>query len=175
MFSDPIQNLKQLGLRDDMIVADLGAGTGFYSIAAAHMVPRGKVYAIEIQKDFLETINNKTKELNLKNLEAFWCDIEEKNGTHLKDNIVDVVIVSNVIFQAEDKDAFIKEAKRILKNDGRMLFVDWSPDSRMFGEKKGHFISKEDSMRLLEDNGFSVEREIDAGVHHYGFIFKINK
>ena len=35
MFTDPVKNLKQLGIRDDMIVADLGAGTGFYSIAAA--------------------------------------------------------------------------------------------------------------------------------------------
>ena len=56
MFSDPVKNLKQFGLREDMIVADLGAGTGFYSMAVAEMVPKGKVYAIEIQKDFLTTV-----------------------------------------------------------------------------------------------------------------------
>ena len=59
MFSDPIKNLNQLRIRENMIVADLGAGTGFYSIAAAQIVPNGKVYAIEIQKDFLNTIRNK--------------------------------------------------------------------------------------------------------------------
>ena len=52
MFADPIKNLKQLGLREDMIVADLGAGTGYYSIAASSLVPKGKVYAIEVIKEY---------------------------------------------------------------------------------------------------------------------------
>ena len=52
MFTDPVKNLKLFGLAEDMIVADLGAGTGFYTLAAARMTPQGKVYAIEIQKDF---------------------------------------------------------------------------------------------------------------------------
>ena len=58
MFSNPVKNLKAFGLREDNIVVDLGAGTGFYSVAAGHMVPRGKVYAIEIIKDFLENIRS---------------------------------------------------------------------------------------------------------------------
>lgn len=96
MFTDPIKNLKQFGLREDMIVADLGAGTGFYSIAVAEMVPHGKVYAIDIQKDFLTTIKNKIKEKNLCNIECFWGDIEKIEGTKIGNKIADAVIVSNV-------------------------------------------------------------------------------
>ncbi|KKP88146.1 MAG: type 11 methyltransferase [Candidatus Nomurabacteria bacterium GW2011_GWA2_35_80] len=62
MFTDPVKNLKAFDLRENMIVADLGAGSGFYAIPAARMVPMGKVYAIEIQKDFLITIKNKAAE-----------------------------------------------------------------------------------------------------------------
>ena len=54
MFSDPIKNLKMLGLKENDIVVDLGAGTGFYSVAAGTLVSRGKVYAVELQKDFLD-------------------------------------------------------------------------------------------------------------------------
>ena len=61
MFSDPLKNLKVLGLREDNIVADLGAGTGFYSILASHLVPRGKVYAVEVQRDLIEIIKGKIK------------------------------------------------------------------------------------------------------------------
>ena len=68
MFTDPVKNLKQFGLREDMVVADLGAGTGFYAISVAQMVPQGKVYAIEVQKDFLATIKNKAKEAHLNNI-----------------------------------------------------------------------------------------------------------
>ena len=65
MFSDPIKNLKAFGLRESDIVVDLGAGTGFYSIAAAKMTPRGKVYAVDVEKDYLQTIKDKGKDERL--------------------------------------------------------------------------------------------------------------
>src|SRR3989344_2163354 len=142
MFTDPIQNLKQFGLREDMVVADLGAGTGFYSIAAAHMVPKGKVYAVEVQKDFVTTIRNKAKESHVNNLEVLWGNIEKLGGTKIGDRIVDAVIASNVIFQIEDRDTFIKEVKRILKPQGMLLVVDWSDTSSAVGPGGANVIPK---------------------------------
>src|ERR1035437_7784661 len=107
MFADPIKNLRAFGLREDMIVADLGAGTGFYSVAAAEMVPRGKVYAVEVQKDFLHKIKDKISDAHLGNVETLWGDVEKIGGTKIKDGIVDAVIASNILFQVEDKDKFI--------------------------------------------------------------------
>ena len=113
MFSDPVKNLKAFDLREDMIVADLGAGSGFYAIPAAKMVPKGKVYAVEIQKDYLTTIKNKAAEAHLGNLECLLGDIEKIGGTKIKDQIIDAVILSNVLFQVEDREKLIKESKRI--------------------------------------------------------------
>ncbi len=168
MFSDPTKNLKALGLHENSIVADLGAGTGFYSIAAGHMVPRGKVYAVEIAKDFLETIRNKVKEAHLNNVEILWGDIENLGGSSIGDNIADVAIVSNVLFQVENKDRFTDEIKRILKPKGRVLLVDWSTDSLVMGSK--HAIPKNKAREMFEKKGFVFERDIDAGAHHYGMI-----
>src|SRR5579862_9666921 len=99
MFTDPVKNLKALGLKDDDIVADLGAGTGYYSIAAGHIVTRGKVYAVEIARDFLGTIQSKVKDAHLKNVEIIWGSVEKIKGTKIADGIVDAAIVSNVLFQ----------------------------------------------------------------------------
>ena len=170
MFTDPIKNLKQFGIREDMIVADLGAGTGFYSLALAHMVPHGKVYAIEIQKDFLTTIKNKIKEARLKNIECFLGNIEKIGGTKIKDEVIDATIVSNVLFQAENKEKFIEEAKRILKSNGKVLVIDWV-DSSNLGINKKSVISKEKMRDMFEKKGFIYDRDIDAGIHHYGMIF----
>jgi len=117
MFTNPVKNLKMFGLGENMIVADLGAGSGFYAIPAAGMVPNGKVYAIEIQKDFLTTIKNKATESHLDNIDYLLGDIEKIGGTKLKDNIVDAVIASNILFQVEDKNKFIEEIKGLSANN----------------------------------------------------------
>ena len=167
MFTDPVKNLKAFGLKEDNIVADLGAGTGFYSIAAGMLVPQGKVYAVEINKDFLTTIKNKVAEAHLNNVEILWGDIEKMEGTKIGNGIVDAVIASNVLFQVEDKDKFVEEIKRILKQKGRVLLIDWSESSIMGATT---IIPKNKAREMFEKKGFVLERDINAGEHHYGMI-----
>ncbi len=172
MFTDPVKNLKAFGLQENNIVADLGAGTGFYSIAAAGMLPHGKVYAVEVQKDFLTTVANKAKEAHVNNVEGLWGDIEKVGGTKLRDALVDAVIISNVLFQVGKKDNLLEEAKRILKKGGRILLIDWSAGVSVMGPNTREFIPKNSAKEMLIKHGFQYEREIDAGVQHYGMIFK---
>src|SRR3989339_85866 len=154
MFTDPVKNLKAFGLREDMVVADLGAGSGFYTIPLAEMVPRGKVYAIEIQRDFLTTIRNKANDARLSNVECFLGDVEKMGGTKLKDKIVDAVIASNILFQVENKDKFTEEIKRILKPDGRVLLVDWSSGSSSIGPSLDKIVPKNKAREMFERKGF---------------------
>jgi len=175
MFTDPVKNLKAFGLRDDMIIADLGAGTGFYSLAAAQMVPRGKVYSIEVIKDFLTSLKNKAQEAHLSNMECFWGNVEKIGGTLIKDKIVDAIIASNILFQVENKGKFIDEAKRILKPDGRMLVIDWSDEISSIGSSLENSVSEKEAREMFEKKGFIFDREIDAGNHHYGMILKNSK
>lgn len=172
MFAEPEKILKQFGIREDMIIADLGAGSGFYSILAAQMAPKGKVYAVEVIQDYLTTIKNKIKGANLTNIECIWGNIEKIGGTKIADKIADAVIASNILFQVENKDNFIVEAKRILKPAGKVLLVDWADQSSPLGPNRATLIPKEKAREMFEKKGFMLEREIDAGAHHYGMILK---
>lgn len=158
------------GIRETDVVADLGAGTGFYSILAAQIATKGKVYAVEISKDYLKTIRNKIQEAKLGNIECLWGDVERIGGTKIGNEIADKVITSNILFQVTEKDSFIKEIKRILKKQGEVLFIDWSDLSQI--PRKEMVIPKNQAKEMFETNGFRLEREIDAGIHHYGMIFK---
>ena len=169
MFTDPLKNLKTLGLREDNVVADLGAGTGHYSVILGSFVPKGKVYAVEVQKDYLETIKNKVKEAHLGNVEIIWGNIEKIGGTKIADAKVDVVVASNILFQVENKENFLLEIKRILKPQGRVFLIDWS-DPSVIGLH--NMISKGKAKEIFEQNDFAIEQEIDAGSHHYGMIFR---
>lgn len=167
MFTDPVKNLKAFGLREDNIVADLGAGTGYYSVAAGALVPKGKVYAVELQKDFLDTIRKKVTETHLHNVEIILGDVEKPGGTKIGDGMVNAVIASNILLQIENKEKFIEEIKRILKPQGRVLLIDWSESSFM---SKKIVVPKEKTKEMFIKKGFTIDREIDAGAHHYGMI-----
>jgi ubiquinone/menaquinone biosynthesis C-methylase UbiE len=172
MFSDPVSNLKQLGLTENMIVADLGAGTGYYSVAAGALVPKGKVYAVEVQKEFLPTIKNKAREAHLNNVECLWGNIEKLGGTKIRDNLVDVVIASNILFQVENRDGFLEEIKRILKPGGKVLLVDWSDASSALGASFQNLVPKNKAREMFEQKSFEYERAVDTGAHHYGMILR---
>ncbi len=167
MFSNPLKNLKALPLRENDVVVDLGAGMGFYSLLAGHLAPLGKVYAVEINKDYLATIKQKAKDARLSNVEILWANMEKAGGTKLKDNTAHVAIISNVMAHIENPQEFIKEVKRILKEKGRVLLVDWVHAAPLAYKKT---LKKEEAMKLFEGGGFKLERELDAGEHNYGMI-----
>ena len=176
MFKDPEHVLDKFILGDGRIVADFGAGSGAYTLAAARRVgDHGKVYAIDVQRDLLLRIKNSATQARLHNVDIIWGDIEKRGGTGLKDESVDAVIISNVLFQTEDKSAAIREAYRILKSGGRVLFVEWSDSSGGVGPSGEYLIAKNEARSIFESTQFSFERDIAAGIHHYGMVFRKTK
>jgi ubiquinone/menaquinone biosynthesis C-methylase UbiE len=172
MFSDPSKNIAELGIDYGMKVADLGSGSGFYTIEVAKKVgPSGRVYAVDVQKDLLDKIKNGAKTAGLHNIEVVWGNIEKLGGTKLREAVADRVILSNTLFQVEPKDRenLALETKRILKTGGKLLVVDWNPGGNMTPENVLTQVSAEG---IFQKIGFSVEKNFDAGDHHYGIIFK---
>ncbi len=172
MFSDPEKNIAQFGVREGMKVADFGSGTGAYVRAISpHVGLTGRVYAIEVQKGLVKKLENEIKEWGLTNVECIWGDIEAKNGTKLADESMDAVILSNILFQSDDKLGLINEAKRILKDSGRLLLVEWSDSFGGMGPSPKHVVSEKKARDIFRERGFKVAETISAGDHHYGIIF----
>lgn len=176
MFTNPKRNLLQCGDMTGLCVADLGAGSGFYTLASAERVgSQGRVYSIDIQKNLLEKIRQQASEKKLDNIEYIWGDIESKGGTKLADSVINVAIVSNVLFQIENRNSFIYELARIIKPGGQVLFVDWVESFNNLGPHKNHIIDESHIRKLFEKHGFQLKDRIDAGEHHYGIIFTYEK
>jgi len=172
-FSDPQVNIDQLGLREGDLVADLGAGTGAYTIAAARVVgDSGRVYAVEVQKELLKNVKEAAARERLGNVEVIWGDIERAGKTKIRDNIIDAVVVANVLFQVEDRTGFLGEIKRILKSKGKVLAVDWEESFGGMGPQSEDVISHDRARTLFEDAGFSFIKNINAGDHHWGFLLE---
>ncbi len=172
MFSDPEKNVRQLQLAEGLSVADLGAGSGFYTLAVAKKVgENGRVYAIDVQQEMLDRILVEAAENNLANIRTVLGDAEVALGTRLRDASVDAVIVANTFFQVDDKAGLAQEAKRITKKGGRLLLVDWTDSFGGLGPQPEHVVTANVARPYFEKAGFVFVTEFSAGEHHYGIVF----
>ncbi|MBX4215498.1 methyltransferase domain-containing protein [Candidatus Parcubacteria bacterium] len=172
-FALPEQILPELSVNEGDHVADLGAGSGAYALAAAKLAGgSGRVYAVDVQKDMLTKLKNEAASRGIHNLEIIWGDAEAVNGTKLAPHAVDRAIISNVLFQAESKEGLVKEARRILKPNGLALVVDWSGSYGGIGPKEDHVVPPALARRLFSTNGFAEVKEVAAGDYHYGILFR---
>lgn len=170
-FSNPEENIKALGIYEGMNIADFGAGMGAYTIPLAEKVGEtGRVYAVEVQKEFLANIKSAAHARGLSNVEVLWGDIERLGGTKIKDGAVDAVVVSNVLFQADDKQGLVREARRILKTGGKLLLIDWGDSFSNLGPTSAMVVKKDAARALFEAEGFVLKNEVPVGEHHYGFV-----
>lgn len=172
-FLDPLRILKHLDLKPGDHVADFGSGHGFFTIPMARLVGgNGKVYAIDIQKEVLDIVRAKAQHENLLNIEFVWADLDREGGSRIKDKYIDAVLISNTLFQFEDKHALLKEAYRVLREEGHLAIIEWDETPSLFGPPASLRIKKETVQHMAFEAGFETEHEFEAGSHHYGLLFK---
>ena len=162
----------QFDIKQNMTIADFGAGHGFFSVAFAKKVgPSGQVFAIDILSQTLEAIRSKAKLEGLFNIKIIRGDLEKPNGSTLGDASCDMVFIANVLFQVTDKSGLINEVYRVLKKDRKLAVVEWKPYIAL-GPQKEYRLSEEELKQFIISKGFGEPKPINAGSHHYGFIFK---
>jgi len=173
-FADPRHIIAQCGLRPGMHVADFGAGAGYFAVAAADVVGReGIVYVIDIQQDLLTKAMHVARDEQAVQFVFVHGDLEQPSGSTLPDASVEVVIMTNLLFQVEDKAAVLSEARRVLTSNGRLVLVDWSDSYGGMGPIEEYVIAESEARTLLSKAGFEVERAVDAGAYHYGFLCRM--
>ncbi len=172
-FADPKRNIEQFMLEPGMEVADFGAGAGYLAVEAAEAVGKeGKVYVIDIQQELLTKVTHLAKERHLESLVFVHADLEKPEGSTLPNDSVDAVIVSNLLFQVEDKRAVLEEARRILRPGGRVLVVDWRESFGGMGPQPDRVVLETDVRTLADGLELKHLGDIDAGAYHYGVIYR---
>lgn len=175
-FLNPEKILEQIDLEEGMAVADFGSGSGYFVFPAAKKVGKeGKVWAVDILEPPLEAILSRAKLAGFENVETIRSDLEKPKGSTLKASSVNLVLVANILFQAEDENAIIEEAARILKKGGELLVVEWLPE-KILNSREVHPMEKEEAKNLiLKNEAFKFVKDLDAGEYHYGLLFRKSK
>jgi len=166
-FLNPNEVLNQLKLLGEMIAADFGSGSGGWAIPLAKRLKFGKVYAVDILEEPLSALKSKAEIQKVYNIETINSNVEK--GIKLPDLSCDLVLLTNLLFQVDDKKKVLTEAKRVLKKGGKILVVDWLPEAPQ-GPKEGRILPEE-VKKIAKNLNLKLEKEFRTGIYHYGLIF----
>jgi ubiquinone/menaquinone biosynthesis C-methylase UbiE len=171
----PEETLKKLGLKTGEIMADIGCGIGYFTFPAGRIVgPGGMVYAMDITDEMLQQVEVGKKHNKLTNIETVKTaeyDLKLESGS------VSFAFICNVLHEIEDLGPFIGEIKRILKDKGRLVVIEWEKQvlQRISGPPLEHRLDKEKLMSRLMEYGF---KRIDCqhiGDQYYSMIMEKGK
>ncbi len=174
-FLSPKKIIKDIGIiKEGARVADFGCGHGYFTLPLSDEIgEKGTVFAIDILPKVLDVISLKAKVEGRENITIKRCNLEKEKGCDVEENSLDAIFIVNLLFQTEKDEIVIREAKRLLKDDGRIVFIEWRPDAP-FGPQ-GKRIEKEDAIKMFNKENFKLEREFPTDNYHYGLIFLKNK
>ena len=130
----------------------------------------GIVYAIDIQEESLSALSGVARSEGLVNIKTILGDLEDPKGSKLPENSIDLVLMANLLFQVENKEGVLREAKRVLKPRGQILVIDWKKDSP-FGPALGR-VGPEKIRKLAVKESLIPQKEIEAGQYHWGLLFE---
>lgn len=174
---DPPLLFEKAQLQSGMCVADFGCGrTGHLVFPAAHIVgERGIVYAVDILKDVLDAIEKRTKADGILNVHTVWSDVERIGATTIPQRSVDVVFLVNALGAMTDYRSVLGEAKRLLKQKGRLVVVDWLRHGLSFGLKPSQYVDFSLCIDEAKTHGFVLQEQFPVGKHHHGIVLYIHE
>ncbi len=172
-FVEPTVVSSHFHLREGDVVADFGAGRGYFLRPLSEAVgDSGLVYACEIQKSLVEALGTTAQQEGLRNIHAIWCDLEKAGGSKLETAAVDCVVLINTFFQVEHKKVVVLEIARVLRHGGKVIIIDWTESWSGMGPHPDEVMVESATRALFEEAGFTFETSFDAGDHHYGITLR---
>jgi ubiquinone/menaquinone biosynthesis C-methylase UbiE len=154
----PTEILIRSGLVAGAVMADIGCGTGYFTLPAAELVgTQGNVYGLDVSEVMIAAAKAKAEELSLSNITFLQINGE---SFPLPNKAVDYVLVSMVVHELHDLETFFREIDRILREDGKLVIIEWTPhDDVIMGPPPTERISRSALKRVLEKSGFTVTIE----------------
>jgi len=166
----PDEVIKALNLNDGDRVADIGAGSGYFSVRFAHAVGAdGRVFAVDTSPDMVLHMNRRIRDLKLANMIAV---LSAPDDPLLPDNSIDLFFICNTWHHIQNRDHYLALMKKILRPGGRIAMVDYLKKALPVGPPPQMKIAREDLIREMESGGFGLTEEHSFLPYQYFLIFK---
>ena len=166
----PDQALDALGIRAGMVVADVGAGTGYMSLRMARRVgPTGKVYANDLQPEMLQKLHAKSQREKLSNVETVQGT---ESDPKLPPNTMDLVLLVDVYHEFSQPQAMLDKIRESLKPDGRLVLLEYRKEDPKVPIRPEHKMSVAEVKTEVEAEGYKLDQVIEKLPRQHIIIFR---
>lgn len=165
----PNKVIEALNLKPTDVVADIGAGTGYFSFRMANLVPQGKVYAVDIQPEMLGAIDFLKTENNVTNVETILGSI---TNPHLPKSSVDLALMVDAYHEFEYPKEMMEELIKSLKSGGRVVLVEYRRENPLIPIKTLHKMTEDRVKKEMKAVGLNWKETNESLPQQHAIVFQ---
>jgi ubiquinone/menaquinone biosynthesis C-methylase UbiE len=170
-YQRPDEVVRALALREGEVVADIGSGTGYFTVRFAREVGEsGRVYAVDVSPDMIRHLNHRLRDEGIRNVFTVLADPDDPL---LPRGSVDRFIVVNTWHHIGDQAGYLEKMKRMLRPGGQVVHIDFRKSDTPVGPPIGEKIARDDLVAQMEAAGFHLAAEHDMLPYQYFLVFHL--
>jgi ubiquinone/menaquinone biosynthesis C-methylase UbiE len=168
-YQKPHEVVQALNLQEGDRVADIGAGSGYFSLRfAQHVGKTGRVYAVDISPEMILHLNDRVREAGLDNVRTV---LARPDDPLLPDASVNRVFICDTWHHIPEHAAYLKRLRALLRPGGEIAIVDFQKKPTPIGAPMEMRIAREDVVREFKEAGFGLTREETFLPYQYFLVF----
>lgn len=170
LWQKPEEVIKKMNIRLNDVIADIGAGTGYFTRRFAFAALTGKAVGLDIEPSMVRYMKEDAKKLGLKNYEA---RVVKTDDSELGNNTVDIVFLCDTYHHIDNRVEYFSKVANSLKKGGRLVIVDFYKKELPYGPPPDHKLAKEIVISELEEAGYKLLRSHDFLPYQYFLEFGV--
>ncbi|MBC7927539.1 MAG: methyltransferase domain-containing protein [Bryobacteraceae bacterium] len=166
----PETALDKIGIKPGMTIADVGAGSGYFTVRLATRVgASGKVYAVDVQPEMLSLLRDRVSKTKLKNVEAV---LGSESDPKLPKNSQDLILMVDVYHELSQPQKMLRRLATALKDDGRFVLLEYRKEDPHIPIRLDHKMSVAEAKAEVEAEGFKLEKVLKDLPRQHILIFR---
>jgi arsenite methyltransferase len=168
-YQKPHEVLTALKINPGEVIADIGAGTGYFTFRLAHFVAdKGRVYAVDVSPDMIRHINRRIRDTKATNVVSILAEVDDPL---LPERSVNRIFICDVWHHVENQTKYLSLMKKLLKPGGEIVMIDFHKKELPLGPPMQMKIAREDLIKQMEGNGFRLTQEHKFLPYQYFLVF----
>jgi len=168
-YQKPQEVMMALGLKPGETIADIGSGSGYFTLRlAAQVGATGRVFAVDIDPEMVRYLNRRLRDAGVRNVQTI---LAEPDDPLLPDGSIDRFVVVDTWHHIEKQLDYLALMKKMLKPGGQIVMIDFQKRELPFGPPIEMKIAREDLVRQMEANGFGLAKEHTFLPYQYFLVF----